>query len=346
MGPVGWTTIPRAFSWLLPAQSLIAGVAIYSTNFVYGIGSIPFILAVVATGLHFILGLYFCFTQNRPGRHHLFVVPTTFTLGAGVWCAALYYFARTTDVLLRLNLSYPPGTNHNAKVQDLQTWTYVGCGVTGVSVVLDIALITLFIVTGKPKPQPPLRSSTYISGPIYAVPPIAAQFQQQQQHLPAHLNGYGSPTGPMSPVSPLGDNKPALTAVYTNSPSPSPYPTSTTPTQQTPYYPYDRRNRLDVIRRMCSLQHPDGHWDYSPELAELVKLWGGRELAAAPHGVTALANACLSELCNYVWSAQREGREQTSLSQVELISLQMVNWDLTWAKHAIDRATAWMDGFR
>ena len=53
MAPAGWTTVPRSFSWLLPGQSLVAGVAIYSTNFVFGIGSIPFILAVVAVRISY-----------------------------------------------------------------------------------------------------------------------------------------------------------------------------------------------------------------------------------------------------------------------------------------------------
>jgi C4-dicarboxylate transporter len=42
------TTIPRAFSWVIPAQSIVTGVAIYSTVFVFKVGSKPFIFAVVA----------------------------------------------------------------------------------------------------------------------------------------------------------------------------------------------------------------------------------------------------------------------------------------------------------
>ena len=111
-------------------------------------------------------------------------------------------------------------------------------------------------------------------------------------------------------------------------------------------YPYDPRNRIDVICRLCSLQQSDGRWDYSLELADLVKMWGGRELMSPAHGVTALAHACLLDLCNHVWAAQREGSEHASLSAAELISLQTLNWDLSWAKIAIDQATAWMNGYR
>ena len=63
--------------------------------------------------------------------HHLFVVPTTLLLGGGVWAGAVYFFAKVVDVLLRSEISYPPGTNINAKPADLKTWAYIGCGVTG-----------------------------------------------------------------------------------------------------------------------------------------------------------------------------------------------------------------------
>lgn len=110
---------------------------------------------------------------------------------------------------------------------------------------------------------------------------------------------------------------------------------------------YDRHNRVDVIRRMCDLQHADGHWDYSDELAALARRWGGRELTpAAPHGATALAQACLMELCGHVWAAQRDGTEDTALSAAEVASLQMMHWDLGFARSALDRATAWLGGFR
>ncbi len=51
-----------------------------------------------------------------------------------MWCGALYYFARTVDLIIRLHISYPAGTSLNAKVGDLQTWSYVGCGVTALNV--------------------------------------------------------------------------------------------------------------------------------------------------------------------------------------------------------------------
>ena len=42
--------IPRAFSWLLPAQGFVAAVVIYASIYVFNVGRIPFILAVVAVG--------------------------------------------------------------------------------------------------------------------------------------------------------------------------------------------------------------------------------------------------------------------------------------------------------
>jgi len=151
---------------------------------------------------------------------------------------------------------------------------------------------------------------------------------QQQQHLPQQQQGYISPLA----ISPSNDFKASTPPTTTASPVTNPG--------------YDNHNRIDVIRRLCALQHPDGHWDYSNELAELVKMWGGRDLMAPAHGATALTHACLADLCNYVWTAQRDGREHESLSAAELISLQSVNWDLGWAKNAMDRATGWMGGYR
>jgi hypothetical protein len=161
------------------------------------------------------------------------------------------------------------------------------------------------------------------------------QYQQQQQQQQHQQQQYTPPQqGYISPLaqSPSNDFK-------TSTP-----PTITASTVTSPGYDY--HNRIDVIRRLCSLQHPDGHWDYSTELADMVKMWGGRDLMAPAHGATALTQACLADLCNYVWTAQRDGREHESLSAAELISLQSVNWDLGWAKNAMDRATAWMNGYR
>jgi len=44
-------TIPRVFSWLLPAQGFVAAVVIYASIYVFTVGTIPFILAVVAVCL-------------------------------------------------------------------------------------------------------------------------------------------------------------------------------------------------------------------------------------------------------------------------------------------------------
>jgi hypothetical protein len=125
-------------------------------------------------------------------------------------------------------------------------------------------------------------------------------------------------------------------------------PTRTSPTSPTgrSAAPYDRDNRVDVIRRLCDLQHPDGHWDYSDELAGLARRWGGREVPPVAHGATALSQACLMELCDRVWTAQRDGTEDITLSGDEVASLQMLHWDLAFARTALDRATAWLTGFR
>lgn len=121
--------IPQPFTWLLPGQGLVAGVAIYSTIYVFGVGKIPFILAVIAAGLHFLLGIYFCFTKNRLRAHDLFLVPLVLVAGAGVWGGSLYYFAKILDVIIRLG-RFTIGTTNQPEIG---TWTKVGTSMTGLN---------------------------------------------------------------------------------------------------------------------------------------------------------------------------------------------------------------------
>lgn len=122
--------IPQPFSYLLPGQGLVAGVAIYSTIYVFGVGRIPFILAVVAAGLHFLLGVYFCFIKNRLRAHDFFLVPLVLVAGAGVWAGSLYYFAKLLDPILKFG-NILVGT---ASQPEIATWTKVGTSMTGLNV--------------------------------------------------------------------------------------------------------------------------------------------------------------------------------------------------------------------
>jgi hypothetical protein len=217
--------------------------------------------------------------------------------------------------------------------------------------VLDMALMAMYFLSrlGQPQRKPPLTHR--ISVPVYAMPPIAAQFQTSYQapvppEMMAEYKTAEVATAVKSSAASTGSSTSTSTKTATDtssSSSPEPPKIGTSPTRQTPWYPYDRRNRIDVIRRLCSLQQPDGRWEPGAELAELVELWGRRTLMAPAHGVTALTHACLADLCGAIWAAQRVGRENAVLSPAELISLQMVHWDLSWAKTATDRAAAWMD---
>jgi len=369
---VSQVTIPRAFSWLLPTQGFVAAVIIYASIYVFTVGTIPFIIACVAAGLHFILGLYLCAAGNKPGAHHLYIIPIWLIGCAGVWAGTLYYFASALDLLVKF-----PGVEPFPERPQWTIWVKVGTATSALNVVLDFALLGFFILGAVRQTS---HSTPAISAPIYnqpqvvaqspvphqqfAIPPPQQQFQQhpqyaqqqqyqvfQQHHQPTQYQyqqqqqqqqqlfqthqqqDYISPLA----QSPSNDYKAATPPTSTASPV-------TTTTTTAPGY--DHHNRIDVIRRLCSLQHPDGHWDYSNELAELVKMWGGRDLMTPAHGATALTHACLADLCNYVWTAQRDGREHESLSAAELISLQSVNWDLAWAKNAMDRANGWMSGYR
>jgi hypothetical protein len=128
---------------VLPGQSLVTGVAIYSTVYVFRVGSKVFILAVAAVwiypswalvlavlteflivpqaGIQFLLGLYSCFTANKPGIHHAIVMPVLLAGIGGVWCGPLYYFARVTDFWLKVMRAYPKANSPAAA-----TWSYVG----------------------------------------------------------------------------------------------------------------------------------------------------------------------------------------------------------------------------
>jgi len=43
--------VPKPFMIIMPIQTIVAGVAIYASTYVFGVGTIPFTLAVVAVSL-------------------------------------------------------------------------------------------------------------------------------------------------------------------------------------------------------------------------------------------------------------------------------------------------------
>lgn len=191
------------------------------------------------------------------------------------------------------------------------------------------------------------------------------QHPQPQPHQPPQAQGvstagYRAPPPEYSPP-PLTTMTVPGAAAYLSSSSPSspdmdksgvaiemvsPVSSSPATSSSSAGRQYDHDNRVDVIRRLCDLQQPDGHWEYSDELAGLARMWGGREVPTVAHGATALSQACLMELCDHVWAAQRDGTEDTALSADEIASLQMMHWDLGFARGALDRSTAWLSGFR
>ncbi|KAK0735851.1 hypothetical protein B0T21DRAFT_412445 [Apiosordaria backusii] len=137
--------IPRAFNWLLPAQGVVAAVAIYASIYVFGVGTIPMILAVVAAGIHFLLGLYFCLTQSLPGTYHNILIPIFLLLGTAVWSACLYYFAKFVDHLL----TYPSLTSSWSTTSQPQTptWSKVGLATSVLNIFLDLALLLIFLLS-------------------------------------------------------------------------------------------------------------------------------------------------------------------------------------------------------
>ncbi|KAL2177248.1 uncharacterized protein P884DRAFT_26579 [Thermothelomyces heterothallicus CBS 202.75] len=111
-----------------------------------------------------------------------------------------------------------------------------------------------------------------------------------------------------------------------------------------------RLNRVALILALTRLQDPrTGTWAPTAELTGLLQAWaGGRRaisinLNIGGHGATALAHACLIDLCQTVWTAQREGTEAAVLSAEELRSLERVGWNLGWVAGRIRQAGAWLE---
>ncbi|KAK0665917.1 hypothetical protein QBC41DRAFT_349246 [Cercophora samala] len=322
--------IPRAFNWLLPAQGVVAAVAIYSSIYVFGVGTTPMILAVVAAGIHFVLGLSLCLTQSLPNQshYHKTTIPIFLLLGAGVWAACLYYLAKQVDLLL----TYPSLAQSYEQTSQPQTplWSKVGLAATALNVFLDLALLVIIILSildQKPTPLPT------ISAP-----------QQQQSYYTSH-HQFTTPT-PLShnhhtPIPPV----PPIPSTY--------YSPSSPPRPPTP------PNRITLLRRLCALQHPaTGSWVYSPELAQLLNTCGISLSPPTPqeYETTTLTHASLSNLLHQIYTAAIQQQQQQhhqnlppsspSLTQSELLSLQELNHNLDWANLALQRAANWLDATR
>lgn len=114
-------------------------------------------------------------------------------------------------------------------------------------------------------------------------------------------------------------------------------------------------NRVALILAIVRLQDPrTGSWAPAADLTGLLQAWaaGSRRAAAThinininigSHGTTALAQACLIDLCQTVWTAQREGTEAVVLSAQELRSLECVGWNLGWVAERIRQAGSWLE---
>ncbi|KAM7196371.1 hypothetical protein V8F20_007030 [Naviculisporaceae sp. PSN 640] len=294
-------TIPQPFSYLLPAQGLVAGVAIYATIYVFGVGKIPFILAVVAAGLHFLLGVYFCFIKNRLRAHDFFLVPLVLVAGAGVWAGSVYYFAKLLDDVLKLgNLRIGTiGTTTTTSQPEIATWTKVGISMTGLNVLIDIILVIVFIVAASKKSSPyPRQEPTYVPpqvptpapapAPASTFPvasPTTVHYQQPQPQYQQHQQQYyqvatvpviqqqQQPPAPQRIISTTSSDfkLPIASSISpATSPSPSqqyqPYPQPQTAQyqhQRQPSFPSQQQQQLSSIPQY---QQQEQHQQYPPQL--------------------------------------------------------------------------------
>ncbi|KAK4644413.1 hypothetical protein QC761_0052430 [Podospora bellae-mahoneyi] len=187
--------IPRAFNWILPAQVLLAAVAIYSSTYVFNLATITTILTIIATSIHLLLALSLCLIHSIPTRntHQIFITPILLLLllllllGTGLWAASLCYHAKQVDLLL----TYP--LLSQTTTQPLTpTWSKIGLATTALNLFLDLALLLLTlstIIDQNPSPPPP---------PL----PTTISYPQQQSHYTTH-HQFTTPTSPIPPVPPI-----------------------------------------------------------------------------------------------------------------------------------------------
>ncbi|KAK0751046.1 hypothetical protein B0T18DRAFT_61773 [Schizothecium vesticola] len=183
--------IPESFSWLLSAHGLVAGVVIYSSYYVFSVGSIPFIISVVAAGLHLLLAIYFCFAGSRRGTYHLCIIPPCVLIGAGLWAAVLYYFASVLALLLDSPIR-SVWRDGNPSYPLLQTWIKVGTATAALNVALDFSMLAVFLIAAMRRSSKPVISAPVMYAPqqqqqqqqvVYPpYPPPPQQQQQQQQY--------------------------------------------------------------------------------------------------------------------------------------------------------------------
>ncbi|KAK3292338.1 uncharacterized protein B0H64DRAFT_467119 [Chaetomium fimeti] len=368
--------VPYFFGWLLLIQAPIAAVAIYASVFIFGGKTVPFVLAVVATILHLLLGIYCYVTRSKPGSYHVFVILAWLAACIGLWCGPLSYFAR-----LIANYRESEWLAEGTSQHQASTWTKAGCAVSALSIFIDIMLAAFFLLAVR-RQQTQEPEEEYFTSRSLEAPPQLPPFTPIHHHrislpyppptaTPPNRNPHLSPTiipvaPERQPQRPQRQQPPSPRETHQNQrqqphqphrhhhhhhhqPSLSSKPLPALPPLPLPpltLSPTTPPNRIALILHLTHLQNPrTGHWPPSPELTTLLHAWTGGRGAVAPggRGATALAHACLTELCGRVWAAQREGREGEVLSAEELRVLEGVGWDLRWVEGRIGRAGGWLE---
>ncbi|SPQ23671.1 6d74ff38-0e17-4f52-aa18-6270440f0a92 [Thermothielavioides terrestris] len=341
--------IPGLFYWLLLLEAPLVATTVYSSVYVFGVGTTPFILALIVANFHLLFGIYCCVTHAKPRPYHIYIVSPWLVVCTGVWCAILAYFA--------CYLKEKPSDGANRPL--LLRWTKAGCAISALGVALDLLLLGLFIFSlVKQKlqaqiPEPKSSDSKRLST-TPQLPPLPLFNPLQQHPLPQQPHHARADPPPRSP--PLPEPQPPLASALATSNPPATDPT--TPP-----------NRIALLLSILSLQHPDGHFPPSPALAALLTQWaygGGTTTTTnpstatnvppadpntilisltTPGGATALAHACLTDLSQQVWTARRAGREHAVLSAAELQSLEGgagIGWGLGPAREGLARAAGWL----
>lgn len=175
------------------------------------------------------LGLYCCFTANKPGIHHAIAIPILLAGIAGVWCAPVYYFSNMVSVYIKITQGLPSG----AETPPAATWCYVGLAMT----CLDVYAIS---------PNPPSQKQTLTST------------QDHPPHPPSHLphrRSTHSQTTSSTPRTRRLHPGPSLWPARRSPPVPTTTTTLPIPATTHPTHPTHPLNTLTLHRHQIHPNH-------------------------------------------------------------------------------------------
>ncbi|KAL2120456.1 hypothetical protein VTJ04DRAFT_4483 [Mycothermus thermophilus] len=366
-------------AWLLVVEAPVAAIVVFSSVSVAGPASVPSILAIVATVLHILLCIFCCATRSQDGTHYIWVSIAWLVACAGLWSGPAYFLGRFLTHPEDLNPERPKGALE-VWVQVGCAMSLLSFFITTALIALSLAATRR--PSQPDLPEKPGSSSSSDSEALPPPPPPPPQLpslsplQRQRISFPFSRSSRSSRSQRSSRherrtvrlVTPSSSSP--STNLSSTPPTPPPKPPGYQPRPPMPWYfavithPSLPPNRVNLILALCHLQLPEGNFPATPLLSHLLSAWTNRPIPLSSGsgssgssgsgsgssgstgtetpGATALAHACLTDLCQTIWQAQREGTEGYVLTEEELWSLERVGWDLKWVAPRIELAGRWL----